>query len=487
MSGLKNWFGIDFGTTNSSTVGILGTGSVNKTIRYGDDYGGPFPSLIAINKETGEVFCGRDAWEKRRELSDSCEVIPSIKSFLGTDRTWLIAGKQWSVELIAAHIFKSLKEQVKQKHGFTMDNAVVSIPVGFSPAKRKSLRMAAQAAGIKIENFISESTAAFFRNYEELKHYTKIAVFDWGGGTLDISIIENKDGKISEIATGGMQFGGDDIDLKLANWVHSKIMKDKGMKIPFKDMKARFQDMMVVMAERAKREMSDTDSTYIAISNYGEFGMVKVPIEIDVFSLLIEPHVNNAIQCLENAVRQANLSMEGIECVVMVGGSSNLRPLVERIESRWKGPRIFYPEDSVWCVAEGAAMIRKYPGQLRLYQEIGLILSDDSYFGLMNRNDVAPCKPLEVNFGIVEDSRSARFVFSDNTVRADTGSKKVLGRKNVSTYGFLTEQLKLKAFIDEDLVFRAEIKSDRKTQEYKGTWEYSDLKFYYEIPENWGV
>lgn len=487
MSGLKNWFGIDFGTTNSSTVGVLGNGSVNKIIRYGDDYGGPFPSLIAVNKSTGEVYCGRNAWEKRRELADSCEVIPSVKSYLGTDKTWYIAGKQWSPELITAHIFKNLKEQVKQKHGFSLDNAVISIPVGFSAEKRKSLRAAAKAAGINVDSFISESTAALFRNYEEIRHYTRIAVFDWGGGTLDVSIIENKNGKISELSTGGMKLGGDNIDDKLANWVHSKVMKEKGKNIPFKEMNSRHQDMMIVMAERAKRELADTDITYIAINNYGDFGLIKVPIEIDVFSLLIEHEVDMAIQCLEGAVRGANLSMEEIECIVMVGGSSNLRPLIDRIENRWKNPTILFPEDSVWSVAEGAAMISKNPGNLKLNQDIGLILSDDSYFGLMKKGDIVQGRSVEVNFGTVDDSRSARFVFSDNTEKYNANSKNIIGYKNISTYGFLNEQLKLHAYIDEDLVFKADIKSDRKPNEFKGTWEYSNLKFYYEIPDGWSV
>ena len=93
MSGLNSCFGIDFGTTNSATVSkVEGV----KTTQYGDGTGSPFPSLLLIDKITGETFCGRAAWERRRELSGTCEVIHSVKDYLGTDKVWNVAGKQWN-------------------------------------------------------------------------------------------------------------------------------------------------------------------------------------------------------------------------------------------------------------------------------------------------------------------------------------------------------------------------------------------------------
>lgn len=486
MSGVNNWFGIDFGTTNSSTVGILQTSGGSELIRYGDEYGGPFPSLVAVDKKTGEVFCGRNAWEKRKELSGVCEVISSIKSYLGTAKTWLVAGEHWSAEMIAARIFKSLKAQVMQKHGFVMDEAVISIPVGFSAEKRSSLRHAARMAGIKVKSFINESTAAFFRNYEDVRHFTKAAVFDWGGGTLDVSVIENSGGKLSELSVGGIQLGGDDIDLKLAQWVHARLVRDKGIRKTFEEMPPRFQDMMIARSERAKKELGETDSTVITLNNYGDFGIVRVPIDIDVFKLLIEPEISRAISCLEDAVRDANLSMEEIECIIMVGGSSNLGPLVERIENRWKGPEIIYPEDSVWNVAEGAALLSKKPGNLRLNQDIGLILSDESYFPIKAKDDPIPGAFTDMSFGIVEDSLDARFVFTDNTIDPETNARNILGYKLVPTYGFFKEQIRFNASIDEDLIFRAEIRSTNRPEQFTRTWQYPGLKFYYELPDRMG-
>lgn len=477
MAGLKNYFGIDFGTTNSATIGILQSEQGSKVITYGDQYENPFPSVIVIDSKTGDSYCGREAWEKRRELSETHVVIPSIKTFLGTDKTWNINGEIWTPEMIASQILLGLKKRVKEKQGFDMDEAVMSIPVGFPVEKRNSLRKAATFAGIHIKSFISESTSAVFKNYQSIRHFSKIAVFDWGGGTLDISILQNKSGKIYELGVNGLDLGGDNIDIKLANWVHSKVMKQKGKKIGFQDMEPKYQDLMLVRAEKSKKALGESDSTAITISNYGDYGAVRIPVDIDSFSLLIEPEINQAIECLENTVKQVGLSLEEIECILMIGGSSNLRPLIEKIEDRWGNLEIVYPERAEWNVAEGAAMLSINPGSFMVNQNIGILLSDDTVYTVIEKDNKIPCAMDPLTFGIVEDSRDARFMFVDS----DTG--KSLGNISVPAYGFFKEKFILKSSIDENLVFRAEIKSDRRPEEFKRICEFAKLKFYFELPD----
>lgn len=478
---INTWFGIDFGTTNSSAIGIIDTGAGQSTFRFGDDYGGPLPSLVAVDRETGEVFCGRSAWEKRRELSGKCEVIHSIKSELGTKKVWLVNGVEWTPELVAAEILKGLKKQVYQKQNFDLNEAVISVPVGFAPPKRRALRRAASLAGIKVISFVSESTSAFFKNYNKIKHFSKVAVFDWGGGTLDISIIENKNGRIFERSTSSLKCGGDDIDLKLAKLVHSKFVREKNIKKSFDEMDARFQDMLIVKAERAKRELSESDSVNLSVNNYGEFGAIRAAIDIDVFSLLIEPEVNTALKTLEQAVKKANISMAEIECIIMVGGSSNLRPLVEKIGNKWGGPQILYPENAVWNVAEGAALLCMNPGKIKLNHDIGLVLADNSFFPICKKDDEVPVDAGKFEFGAVEDTRNAVFAFSDNTY-SDNGMMKILNYENIPVFGFFNEVVLCRAVVDDNYVFRIKMKSNHKQDKDARLFEYSDLNFYYELP-----
>ena len=179
---LSNYFGIDFGTTSSATVGYMVMDHTPEEFLYGDEEGRPIPSVVAIDKKTGEVFTGRDAWDKKMELSESCEYISSVKTILDKETVITIASREWSPVDIAAELFKALKANVKERTDIEMTSATVAIPIGFSPEKREKLRMAAENAGITIKSFISEPTAAFFANYDELRSSSIVAVFDWGGG-----------------------------------------------------------------------------------------------------------------------------------------------------------------------------------------------------------------------------------------------------------------------------------------------------------------
>lgn len=480
MGNLNGYFGIDFGTTNSATICNL---EGVKPRRYGDEEGNPFPSLVVIDKITGEVFCGRAAWERRRELSQTCEIIHSVKDYLGTSKSWKVAGKTWTPEEIAGLILRGIKEVVDKKDGgrFQLDEAVISVPVGFSAEKRKALRCAAKIADIKVKSFISESTSAIIKRYEEVKKYSKIAIFDWGGGTLDVSIVENNKGRINELGVAGLKLGGDDIDLKIAKWAHSQIVDKYGLEYAFEDMDPTFQDMLLVKSEIAKRDLCDLDDIVIAINKYGMQRFVRVSLDIDTFDRIIEKEVNEAISTLEKAVANAGLKLFEVECILMVGGSSNLRPLLERVDERWDELNVIYPENSEWDVAEGAAILSAKPGSFKLNQDIGVLLSDDTFFPIVSKDSVLPVKDVVQSFGIVEDTRDARFIFTDNTVNNDTKNKNILGILSVPTYGFWKEQLKLNAKINEDLIFEVDIKSDRKSENQSKNWSYTQLKFYYDV------
>ena len=327
---LDSYFGIDFGTTSSAVVGYMVLDHRPEQFLYGDDEGRPIPSVVAIDKTTGEVITGREGWDKKMELSESCVYISSVKTILDHDTKISIAGREWTPVDVAAELFKSLKAAVKDRTGTEMTQATVAIPIGFSPEKRDKLREAAKKAGISISSYISEPTAAFFANYDELRSSSIVAVFDWGGGTLDVSVLRNENGKISELATVGSDIAGDFIDSKLAQRLHAKIARKKGIEIAFNDMPSSAQDIMRVRSERAKRALGDDDTATISINNYGPYGACRELLDYDWFADIIDPEVNMAMDCLKKAIDQSGVGLANIDRIVMVGGSSNLRPLIEK-------------------------------------------------------------------------------------------------------------------------------------------------------------
>lgn len=409
-TGLKYYFGIDFGTTNSATVGYVVMDQKPEAVKYGDEEGRPVPSVIAIDKTTGAVFTGRDAWDKKMELSESCEYISSVKTILDSEQIKTIAGREWTAVDVASEVFKHLKANVHNRTGIDMEEATVAIPVGFSASKRSKLREAAQKAGIHISSFISEPTAAFFANYDELKSSSVAVIFDWGGGTLDVSILQHVNGKVSELATVGRSIAGDYIDDKIAKRIHAKIARKKGVEMAFADMPSSAQDMMRVRAERAKRMLGDDDTATISINNYGVYGACRETLEYDWFADIVDPEVTMAMDCLEEAIHQSGVGLANIDRIVMVGGSSNLRPLLEKMDDKY-GDKLFFPEETMWNVGQGAAMLAMTPGGYYANQSIGIVLSDNAYYEILKPDTPVRGWEHTCHFGIVDSSKEARFVF----------------------------------------------------------------------------
>lgn len=478
-TGLKYYFGIDFGTTNSATVGYVVMDQKPEIIKYGDEEGRPIPSVVAIDKTTGEVSTGRDAWNKKMELSASCEYVSSIKTALDDESIREIAGKKWTSIDLASEVFKRLKANVKERTGIDMIEATVSIPVGFSSSKRAKLREAAKKAGITINSLISEPTAAFFANYDELKSSSTVAIFDWGGGTLDVSILQHSNGKVSELATVGKDIAGDYIDDKIAKRIHAKIARKKGIETAFADMPPSAQDLMLVRAERAKRMLGDDDTATISINNYGVYGACRETLEYDWFADIVDPEVSMAMDCLEQAIAQSEVGLANIDRIVMVGGSSNLRPLLEKMMDKY-GDKLYFPDETMWNVGKGAAMLAMTPGDYYSNQSIGIVLSDNEYYEILSPD--TPLKGWEhtCRFGIVDSSEEARFVFGGSLdIDASPAKYKTLA---VPAYRFLQELIVLKSTIDQNMVFTAVAGSNMQPASFRRIWEYTQLKCYYKLP-----
>lgn len=471
-------FGIDFGTTNSACVGIV---EGRSEIRIGDGYSNPFPSLIAVDKFSGnQVYYGRDVWFRRQELGESCIIFSSIKNYLGTDWTKRIQNVEWLPEMVAAEIFQGLKKQAQEQSSvYNINRAVVAVPVGFLPEKRAKLRVAARAAGIEIESFVNEPTAALFYHLDEVWPYSKVGVIDWGGGTLDVSIVElgaqeNGFRRVSELQIGGLKLGGDDIDMKVAEWAHSQIIMQKKADIPFSEMPPSSRDLLITRCEMAKKALTDEDLVDIRLNRYGDLGKVNIGLHIETLDQLTSNYVDQVIKCFEETLNRAGLSIADLGCVLMIGGSVQLRPFSDAVESRWNCYK-FYPDDSDWSVARGAAALATNPGQYTLSSGIGVLLSDSSFYPLLEKGNKINGEKRTYSFGLIEDSNTASFIFTDHR-------KNALGYLEVPAFGFFQEKINLETHVDKDLIFWAKAKSNNRSDEYERKWSYSSMALDYYLP-----
>ncbi len=473
-----SWYGIDFGTTNSAASSMTGDVKENvRQINYGDDEGRPFPSLVAINKTTGRVITGREAKTRRNELEGEYQYFSSVKSIISEDFTVEFAEKKWTPIDIAAEIFKGLKEKIGRES--VCNEAVVAVPVGFTADKKRNLREAARRAGIEVKMFVSEPTAAYFSNYAALRRYHHVAVFDWGGGTLDVAILEIEGGRVYELATEGMQIAGDDIDLKLARKMHLEFCKQKSVSKSFDDIDVVSKDILLGRCEDAKIELSDDeDYARINLNSYDEFGTVRGVIEYELFKELIKPEIEKALFCLKSAIEKSGLNKANIDCLLCVGGSSKLRPLKERLVEEYGEDMLYYPKMVMWDIAKGASLISMSSGTYGLNQNLGLMLSDGEFYTLINKGQPLPCREKQISVALVTDEKFAKFVFTDSK---DEKLRSFVQHVKVPAGGFYEEQFVLSCFIDDDNLFRLKVQSSRFMKTILHTWTYDKLKVFYDL------
>ena len=478
---MANYFGIDFGTTNSAVVAIAAIDGkrVGDAQKIGEDERHPLPSFVAINKETGEVKTGLSA---KRSISDSDEyhVFSSIKTVIDEDRSWEIAGRIWTPVDIAAELFKALKENVYEKTAgvMNMDEVVVAVPVGFSPKKKSNVRRAAKMVGIKVSMFISEPTSAYCSRLEQMKKYKNVAVFDWGGGTLDIAVLRIERNMISELATAGMALAGNDIDRKIAEKICLKVARKTDQDFSFDDLEPEFKLRLLDLCEQAKCNLSDEDVASISIARLDKYGRALEKLDYDYFALLIENEVEQAVDCLLTALSEAGMNRESIDCIICEGGSSRLRPLQTKLLEYFDREKLLFPRTAMWDIGSGAAEIAFLPGSYALNSPIGIIQSNNCFYPLLNVGQRVPTEEKVVKFGVVEETDEARFVLSDGE---STDSQTFIEYFPVKLRGFSDEVLTVSCYIDADMVFRMKVRSNRMPDNVFRVWTYSNLKVSYAI------
>jgi molecular chaperone DnaK len=475
---MAKFFGIDFGTTNSAIV--VYDDQRKLFTKIGEQGPIPFPSIVAIDNFTQEVRAGQKVKESIIKLREGGLhlVIESVKTMLDSDQLWTTPTKTWRAEEIASELFKALAKRCEEE-GYPLYEAVVAIPVGMSSAKRARLRRAAQSAGIRVRSLISEPTAAFIAHSNDLRHCRYAVVFDWGGGTLDVSVLEVNHGCVTERFTDGSSHAGDYIDKLLAHWLHGQICEANDLSIEFESVAPSERHILLNEAEKAKCYLQQEGAieAKIELGRYAGLNLISQTLSKSTFNDLIKEVVASALDLLMQSIARSRISIEEIGRLIVVGGTSQLTLLRQELIGRWPHANIIFPPEADWDIARGAAWLALHPGCYRLAESIGLVLADDEFHAIFPASTTQEAHSL-LHFGLVEDANTATFNFAS---RNGGHSSTHIGELHAPCFGFCDELIKLEAKVTPDLVFVAQAWSDARSNATK-SFEYEVLRWMYEVP-----
>ena len=314
--------GIDLGTTNSC-VSVLEAGEAK--VIPNPEGGRTTPSVVSFKK--GEKIVGEAA--KRQALTNP-NTVSSIKRLMGTNEKVELEGKKYTPEEISAMILGYLKEYAERYLGEKVDKAVITVPAYFNDAQRQATKNAGKIAGLEVERIINEPTAAALAYGLEKDHSGTILVYDLGGGTFDVSILELGDGVFEvKSSAGNGHLGGDDFDNRIVEYLVSEFKKENGVDLS-KDKMA--MQRLKESAEKAKKELSGVVSAqisapFIAKGDDGEPLHLDITLSRAKFEDLIRDLVEETIPPVRDALKEAKLSASEIDKVILVGGSTRI-PMV---------------------------------------------------------------------------------------------------------------------------------------------------------------
>jgi molecular chaperone DnaK len=470
-------FGIDFGTTNSAGIML----QHENMFRLGDSAGRPLPSIVAIDKATGKLTAGREVWDTREECIQSGQkiIVQSVKRYLETGESWHTQAGVVTAEDVATKIFQEIGTQLTKRNAPPMERAAVTIPIGFPAAARAALRRAASKAGIEVTAFVHEPTAALVRFYPQVRHHRYVAVFDWGGGTLDISIMRLVHRRVHEIATHGLARAGDHIDETMARAIHECEMEKRGLALAFEEMSTKDKDMLRTRCEVAKCEMATRLETEILLFYAGKELDFRVTREW--FERLVSPFVEEGIEQLVETIRQARINYEDIGALIVIGGTSNLRLLGERLINDPRFSTAMETSESPeWDVAHGAAIVDQLPGGYEISDSVGVVLSDGHFHPIVLPGERVYKEPRTVSLALVEDVAEANIVLAKS--RSDVPDRHELALQfSVPVGGFDGERISLTYSITPDLVLQMKAQSNTRGDAGEIRRQYEELRFAYHI------
>lgn len=341
--------GIDLGTTNSC-VSVLEAGKA--TVIANAEGNRTTPSVVAF--KNGEIIVGDAA---KRQIVTNPEVVSSIKRLMGTSEKVHVNGKDYTPEEISAMILSDLKKTAESYLGEKVDRAVITVPAYFNDAQRQATKNAGKIAGLNVERIINEPTAASLAYGLDKDDAEQILVYDLGGGTFDVSILELGDGVFEVKATSGNNhLGGDDFDHRIVEYLLETFKKENGVDLSNDKMAMqRLRDA----AEKAKKDLSGMTSTQISLPfiSQGENGPLHLETSLTraKFEELVDDLLQSTLTPVRNALKDAKLTAKDIDKVLLVGGSTRIPKVQEIIEKELhKEPSKGVNPDEV--VAMGAAI-----------------------------------------------------------------------------------------------------------------------------------
>ena len=343
--------GIDLGTTNSCVSVMEGGEAVVIPNAEGNR---TTPSVVAFSKD-GERMVGQVA--KRQAITNPDRTISSIKREMGSDYRVPIDGKSYTPQEISAMILQKLKADAEAYLGQTVTEAVITVPAYFTDAQRQATKDAGKIAGLDVKRIINEPTAAALSYGVDKESDQKVMVYDLGGGTFDVSVLEVGDGVIEVLATAGNnRLGGDDFDKCVMDWMAAEFKKAEG--IDLTGDKVAMQRLKEA-AEKAKIELSGVTSTSINLPYITADASGPKHLDLTLSRAKFDQLTGHLVEATAGPVRQAmsdaGLSGNEIQKVLMVGGSSRI-PAVQDMVKRLTGKEGFKGINPDECVAMGAAL-----------------------------------------------------------------------------------------------------------------------------------
>jgi chaperone protein dnaK len=425
--------GIDLGTTNSCVAVMEGGEPV---VIPNSEGSRTTPSVVAVNKD-GERLVGAIA--KRQAVVNADSTVISIKREMGTNYKAKMGGKEYTPQEISAMILQKLKADAESYLGEPVTQAVITVPAYFSDSQRQSTKDAGKIAGLEVLRIINEPTAASLAYGLDKEGNHKILVYDLGGGTFDVSILEIGDGVFEVLATNGnTRLGGDDFDNRIINWMVDEFKKSNGVDLS-KDKKA--MQRLKEAAEKAKIDLSGVMSTsislpYITVSD-GEPLHLDMTLTRAKFDEMTHDLVQATIEPVRKALKDSGLTLDKIDRVILVGGSTRI-PAVQAAVKEITGKEPYKGINPDECVAIGAAIqagvLAGEVHDVLLLDVTPLSLGIETLGGvctkLIERNTTIPAKKSQI-FSTATDGQTSVTIHVLQGEREMAADNKTLGNFNL--------------------------------------------------------